>query len=123
MILYYHATDHVIDEPNAREHGLNMRSFMNGNSALGLFANSDYQGSHVFGERLYSFVLMDDAKVLEIDPQMMEVGRCMDYYRGVRDALTDLGYHAVTVSHGEATSLVVLDFSMIDDWSLVGESV
>ena len=123
-IKYYHATDHKVDKPDVKEHRRNIRSIINGNSVLGLFANTNPQGSEVYGENLYSFKLREAAKVLEIDDEFRQAGRCAEYYRGIRDLLLDMGYHAIKVSYefGEfdGISLVVLDFDMIVNWNFEG---
>ena len=119
---YYHATNHEILVPDANEHARNLRSVVNGNSVLGLFCNTNPTGLNVFGSRLYSFEIEDGAQVLEIKDEFRQAGRCMEYYRGVRDVLLMQGYQLVTVTHDEGVSAVVLDFDVIIDWRYEGDT-
>ena len=118
--VYYHASDHDISQPDVNEHRRNMRSFLNSNSTLGLFANTDPKGSHIYGEKLYGFRLRPDAAVHEIDDQLRQPGRCAEYYRGIKDVLLDMGYAAVKTTHDDHIALVVLDFDAITGWVFIG---
>lgn len=122
MTKLYHATNHVITKVDRKEHSRNLRSIINGNSVLGLFCNTDPLGSHVYGDRLYSFTVSEDAKKLEINSQFKEAGRCSEYYRGVRDILEALDYDVLTVTYDDGVSCVIMNFDVIENWQYEGES-
>ena len=119
---YYHASNHDVDKPDRVKHDRNIRSIINGNSVLGLFANTDPSGSNVYGEKLYSFELSDKANILEIDDEYRQPGRCTEYYRGVRDIMLTLGYSGIKTVWDEGESLVVFDFDVIVKWKHEGDS-
>lgn len=122
MLKLYHATNHTIAQPCPKQHRMYSDDSITGNRALGLFSNSDFTGAHVYGDRLYSFNLSDNARVLEIDDEMMQAGRCSAYYHGIRDTCFLFGYDAVRVTHEAAQQVVVLNFDMIENWTYVGET-
>ena len=118
----YHASNHDITTPDEKEHARNLRSIINGNSVLGLFCNTDPQGSHVYGDKLYSFTLAKGAEVLELNDQLRQAGRCAEYYRGIRDVLLELGYDAIKVTYEGGMAVVVLNFNCIREWTLEGDA-
>jgi len=121
-VKFYHASNHEIEWPDKELHQRNLRSPANGNSALGLFANTNPDGLGRYGKFLYSFYLEFGFSVKSLPPSLMMPGRCVEYYRGIQDALTELGYDGAIEWSGNNATLAIFNFDKINNWKLSAES-
>jgi len=83
-----------------------------------MYANS--QPLHTYGKNAYSFNLSPQAKVFTMSSKMyMGMRFNPDYRAGFFDALIRAGYDAAKRLQSEGdTTLVVLNFDKIENWSL-----
>lgn len=115
----FHSSDYKIAAPDPLIAAKYCPKF-DGHPIVALFSNTCFHLS-VYGKNLYRFTLAPDAKVLEMDLQMYEQVRLSHAYRaGLFTAARACGIQAFRRSHsGSDTSVVVLDFEIIENWTLV----
>lgn len=126
-MIVYHASNHVFDKPNYEKLIANRTNHDNG--ALGLWCANEPDWVERFGKHTYEINFRGVIRYIGIgafcklclrDPRLKEYPTPREYYQMLRVGLLSEGVDAIAIIEhtGEVDMLVILNFDIIDEFTL-----
>lgn len=89
-----------------------------GSRALGFYGVKDPSAALMYGNYLHAFTLNPGAVIKPVPDWFRENGRCSAFYTGVRECALEFGAQVLEIEGCR----VIIDMSVIENWSCIGKA-